>query len=346
MTLSRMAEDRPVHVHFLLMPRYPVLSLVTAQETLQSFNLLEGKEGYRWTIQASCCDRAKPSLGSGFPTGHSDTPPARPDIVVVVAGMEVERQICSQLLAQLRKYASHGIILMGLCTGAFVLARAGLMPRHKASIHWSYRDSFVECFPGVELSNRAYSFDGDRGSTVGGVAAIDLFLDLISRKHGRDISGALAEFINYKPIQELNSTQDVRLAGRFSVRHPVLRQVISIMENNIEEPLTCKEIADLTPISLRQIERLFLRQFKITPYNFYRDVRISRARSLLVQTSLSVTEIAFASGFKSVSTFSKLFHKTYSITPSQFRIVRTRNDKATYLSWCCRMNSNQSLPGL
>ncbi|WP_166416394.1 GlxA family transcriptional regulator [Cochlodiniinecator piscidefendens] len=311
-----------MHIHFILLPRYPVLSLATAQETLQSFNLMAGEAVYRWSMRAAYSETVVSSLGPEYPTGTNTDNHNTPDAVVVVSGLGVEAQIRPSLLSELRSYARHGVPIIGLCTGAFVLAKAGLLEGRTAAIHWSYRDGFSENFPNVRLENRLYTFDGMVGSTAGGVSAIDIFLDFIARKQGEKLSSKLAEFINYKPIRDLNAHLDIGLVNRCVARHPTLVAVLSLMEDNIEDPISIHDIARQVGVSTRQLERLFRTYVGRSPLKFYVELRISRARGLLAQTSLSITEVAIASGFSSVSTFSKRYRSLYGERPSHYRTGR------------------------
>lgn len=308
-----------IHIHFLLLPNYADLSLSSALETLQCFNSQWPDHAYRWSFGSSTGDDIMASVGTVFPSSLMSDMPKQPDTLILVSGLEVEQNCDETTLAKLRRAHREGASVIGLSTGAFVLAKAGLLRGNEAAIHWKYRDSFAEIFPQIPLAATPFIFDGRLGTTAGGVAAIDLMLDLIAMHHGEDAASKVAYHMNYSSIRALHRDLDVSSPHFLSIRHPTVRRIIANMENNIEDPLCVPELARSEAISTRQLERLFKRHLQCSPNRFYISLRLSKARRLLIQTDMTVTEIAVATGFSSMAQFSKHYRHSFGTRPSLAR---------------------------
>jgi len=209
--------------------------------------------------------------------------------------------------------------MAGLCTAGYTLAKAGLLDGKKATIHWENQDSFAEEFEEVTLTRSVFVVDGNRITTAGGTASIDLMLKLIADDHGEDLANAVADQLIYSSIRTDQDTQRLSTPTRMGVRHPKLAQVIKAMEKAIEEPISPAILAERTGMSTRQLERLFRRYLNRSPKRYYMELRLSRARNLLMQTDMSVINVALACGFASPSHFSKCYRAHYQTTPYRER---------------------------
>jgi transcriptional regulator GlxA family with amidase domain len=207
----------------------------------------------------------------------------------------------------------------GLCTGAHALARAGLLQGRRATIHWENHDSFCEEFEEVRLTKSVFVIDGNRITTAGGIASIDLMLKLIARDHGEELASTVADQLIYSSIRTDQDTQRLSIPTRIGVRHPKLAQVIQTMEQTIEEPISPSVLAEDVGMSTRQLERLFRRYLNRSPKRYYMELRLQKARNLLMQTDLSVINVALACGFTSPSHFSKCYRAHYGTTPYRER---------------------------
>ena len=207
----------------------------------------------------------------------------------------------------------------GLCTAAFTLAKAGLLDGKKATIHWENQDSFSEDFEDVTLTKSVFVVDGNRMTTAGGTSSIDLMLKLIADDLGEDLANAVADQLIYSSIRTDQDTQRLSVPTRIGVRHPKLGQVIQMMEANIEEPISPSSLARDVGMSTRQLERLFRRYLNRSPKRYYMELRLQKARNLLMQTDMSVINVALACGFASPSHFSKCYRAHYNTTPYRER---------------------------
>jgi transcriptional regulator GlxA family with amidase domain len=219
----------------------------------------------------------------------------------------------------LRREARRGAAIAGLCTAGYTMAKAGLLDGKKATIHWENQDSFSEEFPEVKLTKSVFVVDGNRLTTAGGTSSIDLMLKIIADDLGEDMANSVADQLIYSSIRTDQDTQRLSVPTRIGVRHPKLSQVIQMMENNIEEPISPSVLARDVGMSTRQLERLFRRYLNRSPKRYYMELRLQKARNLLMQTDMSVINVALACGFASPSHFSKCYRAHYDTTPYRER---------------------------
>jgi transcriptional regulator GlxA family with amidase domain len=189
----------------------------------------------------------------------------------------------------------------------------------RATIHWENHDSFAEDFDEVELTKSVFMKDGKFMTTAGGTSSIDLMLKLIAEDFGEDLANAVADQLIYSSIRTDQDTQRLSVPTRIGVRHPKLSQVIQMMETNIEEPISPSLLAKYVGMSTRQLERLFRRYLNRSPKRYYMELRLQKARNLLMQTDMSVINVALACGFASPSHFSKCYRAHYHTTPYRER---------------------------
>ena len=239
------------------------------------------------------------------------------------SGIGVQESTTKRLLNWVRREARRGVTLGGLCTAAYTLAKAGLLDGKKATIHWENQDSFLEEFQEVNLTKSVFVIDGNRITTAGGTSSIDLMLKIIAQDHGEDLASLTADQLIYSSIRTDQDTQRLSIPTRIGVRHPKLSAVIRKMEQNIEEPISPSVLAQEVAMSTRQLERLFRRYLNRSPKRYYMEIRLSKARNLLMQTDMSVINVALACGFASPSHFSKCYRAHYNTTPYRERGTQT-----------------------
>jgi len=304
---------------FLTLPNYTMIALASAVDALRMANRVTRRDVYHWSLATLDGQPASASNGlSMAPTVALDQiGPA--DIVFVVGGVQVERAVTPGLLAALRRLAQRRVPLGALCTGGYALAKAGLLDKYKAVIHWENMSSLREEFPRVEFSDQLFAIDRDRYTCTGGVAPLDLMLHIIKEHLGRDIVPLISEQFILDRIRNDQDRQHIPLQARVGLFHENLIEAAALMEANIEEPLSLDEIAALVGVSRRQIERLFKRYVGQVPTKYYLDMRLRRSRELLLQTAMSIMEIAVACGFQSPPHFSKCYRNLFGHTPSAER---------------------------
>lgn len=308
------------HVVFALTEDFTHLAFACAVEPLRIANLVSGRELYRWSFASVDGETATASNGAVTRVHHrfDALPPC--DRLFVISGLVVQKHDHRALVKVLRREARVGRMRIGaLCSGAWVLAEAGLLDGMRAAIHWDYHDAFAEDFPQVTLVRNVFVADEPYVTASGGTATADLMLFLIERDHGYDLSVAVADQMVYNTVRTGSADQRISLQSRKGIRNEHLSGAVERMRTTLDAPLSVEEIAASLGISVRQLERLFKEHLGATPKRHYLEMRLERARSLLLQTEMSIIEVAVASGFQSAGHFTRAYHQAYGVTPREQR---------------------------
>ena len=304
---------------FVLIENFTLLSFSSALDALRIANRMSGKKLYDWIFIGENEEFVSCSAGTQFKLDNSLIELHRDDTILLCGGTSIQESTTRKLVGWLRREARRGLIIGGLCTAAYPMAKAGLLDEKKATIHWENQDSFAEEFLEVELTKTVFVCDGNRYTTAGGTSSIDLLLKIIADEHGEELANAVADQMIYSSIRTDQDTQRLSVPTRIGVRHPKLSKVIQMMEINIEEPISPSILAKDVGMSTRQLERLFRRYLDRSPKRYYMELRLQKARNLLMQTDMSVINVALACGFASPSHFSKCYRAHYDTTPYRER---------------------------
>jgi transcriptional regulator GlxA family with amidase domain len=301
------------------MENFTLLSFSSALDALRIANRMSGKKLYDWTFIGESEEFVSCSAGTQFKLDSPLIELHRDDAILLCGGTAIQNSTTKKLIGWLRREARRGLVIGGLCTAAYPMAKAGLLDEKKATIHWENQDSFAEEFLEVELTKTVFVCDGNRYTTAGGTSSIDLLLKIIADDHGEELANAVADQMIYSSIRTDQDTQRLSVPTRIGVRHPKLSKVIQMMEINIEEPISPSLLAKDVGMSTRQLERLFRRYLDRSPKRYYMELRLQKARNLLMQTDMSVINVALACGFASPSHFSKCYRAHYDTTPYRER---------------------------
>jgi transcriptional regulator GlxA family with amidase domain len=319
--LESPAVLRKTKYAFLTLPNYSLIAVANALEPLRMANRLVGKEVYEWFVVS--LDGRSIDASSGLnlsPTRALDKLEAV-DILFVCGGTHVREAVSPALITALKRLAERRVPLGALCTGGYALARAGLLDNFRATIHWENLSALREEFPRVRISDQLFTIDRNRFTCSGGTAPLDLMLNLIEAKLGSRISQRVSEQFIVDRVRKDSDRQYIPLRARIGISHRGLIRVAQLMEENIEKPLSLEQIAKSTGLSRRQIERLFKRDLNCVPKRYYLEMRLRRARELLLQTAMPIMDITAACGFQSPPHFSKCYRAQYGYPPSAERKI-------------------------
>ena len=311
----------PQSIALVLVQEFTMMPVTSAIEPLRLANRLADKQLYKWTLHS--LDGQPVAASNGILTmvnGDLETVP-QDAAIIICGGLNIQHHTDKRLLSWLRKTSRRGVDIGAVCTGAHVLAEAGLLDGYKCTIHWENLPGFTEAFPDIDITGGLFEIDEDRFSSAGGTTALDLMLSLITSQHGPDMAAQVAENILHSPIRHHSENQRLSLPARIGARHPKLVSIIEKMEDNLEDPLSPSLLAKQAGLSTRQLERLFRRYLDRSPKRYYLELRLKKARSLLLQTDMSVINVALACGFSSPSHFSKCYRAFYGRTPYRERGV-------------------------
>lgn len=307
---------------FLTLPNYSLIAVSNAVEPLRMANRVVGQPVYEWSIVSL---DGRPVLASSgldiAPTIALDKL-GKVDILFVCGGINVREAVSAPLLTALRRLADRRVALGALCTGGYALARAGLLDNYRATIHWENLSALREEFPRVQINDQVFSIDRDRYTCSGGTAPLDLMLNLIQLKHGLRISQLVSEQFVLERVRSDQDRQYVPLRAQIGASHRSMIKVAQLMEEHIEKPLSLDRIARTTGLSRRQIERLFKRHLDCVPKKYYLEMRLRRARELLLQTAMPIMDVTTSCGFKSPPHFSRCYRSQFGHPPSAERLIQ------------------------
>ena len=295
-----------------------MLSFAGAVDALRIANRMS-PGAYEWVLCGEGGDAVSCSAGINYPVTLDLDELNRDDTIILCGGTDIQEATTKRLLNWLRREARRGATIGALCTASYALAKAGLLNGKRATIHWENQDSFSEVFEEVELTKSVFVVDGNRMTTAGGTSSIDLMLKIIATDLGEEVANGVADQQIYSSIRTDQDQQRLSIPTRIGVRHPKLARVIQMMEGNIEEPISPSILARDVGMSTRQLERLFRRYLNRSPKRYYMEIRLQKARNLLMQTDMSVINVALACGFASPSHFSKCYRSHYDTTPYRER---------------------------
>ena len=313
------AVPKTRRVVFLLLDQFSMVPFASALDALRIANRYSRNPIYSWKLAGEGGESVTCSNGSRILLDMGLEEISRDDTVLICGGLGIGAASTKPVLNWLRREARKGIAIGGLCTAAYTMAKAGLLDGKKCTIHWENYDSFVEEFDEVELTKAIYVIDGNRYTCAGGTSSLDLMLKLMATLRDEEMANWVADQLLHTNIRTERDEQRLSIPTRIGVRHPKLSTVIQMMEANIEEPVSPSVLARDVGMSTRQLERLFSRYLSRSPKRYYMELRLQKARNLLMQTEMSVINVALACGFASPSHFSKCYRAQYDTTPYRER---------------------------
>jgi transcriptional regulator GlxA family with amidase domain len=302
-------------VGFLLLENFTLMSLASAMEPIRMANHLSGKKLYDWKIIGAAAEPITSSGGVSLVPDVTSISAREFDLVLVVGGVNVKENTTVEVVRWLKSQSGKVEMIGGLCTGAYALAKAGLLDGYSASAHWECLAALQEEYPLVYCNNHLFTFDRNRVTCTGGDVPLHMMIHLVASQRGQAIANGIIDMFVCDRVRDSYEPQRLRMEGQLFANHPKLANAVQLMESNIEEPIELGEIASYSSISRRQLERLFLTNLGVTPSRFYLKLRLERAKQLLTQTSCSVVEISTMCGFVSAPHFSRSYRKHMGHSP-------------------------------
>ncbi|WP_230411811.1 GlxA family transcriptional regulator [Denitromonas iodatirespirans] len=241
------------------------------------------------------------------------------DLLIICGGYRSGLHAPRAVLDKLRAVAHRHRILGSLWNGVHLLAEAGVLDGYACTVHPESRPGLEEAYPNVDIRPLPFVIDRDRISCAGANSALGMMLALIRQQHGNEIAEGIAGILACDRNMDDFQGHSMPSLAHSPTLPPPLRLALELMESNIEEPLGVEELARLAQISSRQLDRLFLHHIGTSPARYYLELRITRARRLLLQTNEPITNIAIACGFTGAPHFSRCYRNFFGETPSQAR---------------------------
>jgi len=316
------------HFGFLLMQNFSLIAYASAIESLRLANHVKGEEIYTWDTITPNDDIVEASNGLEFKNYKNLNEVDIYEALFVCGGNNIRNYWTKSIGRWLHNQDIKGIALGSLCTGAYILGRAGLLDGYRCTMHWDHIAATREEFPHLLLSNDIYELDRNRYTCAGGTACIDMMHHLLTQHHGRELAAAVSEKLMVDHIRGIGDPQRIPLRLQIGSQ-PKMIEAVRLMEANLEECLSPSELADYVELSKRQLERLFKTHLECTPMQYYLQLRLRNARRLLIQSELSIQEVSISCGFKSWAHFSKSYKDRFAISPNTERKMIANNMKKT-----------------
>lgn len=311
-------EIEPVWLTFVLVPDFTMLAFTSALEPFRVANQLAGKPLFLWRTHSAC---GQPVASSGGITVAVDAPlptEAPPGYVLICGGVTPERTMTRALADWARRQWRMGRVVGGLCTGAYALARAGILQGRRFTLHWENISGFKETFPELEPARQVYCIEDRVVTCAGGVAAADLALQLINDHFGSALGQEVMNMCLLTQRRQGGEQQITSLAARLRTRNPRVIRATSFLQSRFEDGFDLVACAQHAGVTQRQLQRLFSQHLNMSPLEYWNDMRLCHGRALLAETDMTVLEVAVACGYGSASHFSKSFRKKFNISPHRF----------------------------
>ncbi len=314
-------------VGFVLLPKFTLMALAGFVEALRHAADIKDRSRQihcRWSILGQDQRAVKSSCGiavAPWETFDDDIPY---DYIAVVGGLlHGHGNIDPAILRYVKRAAAKNTRLIGLCTGSFVLARAGLMEGRRCCISYYHVDEFEEEFGARNIrvvADALFVVDGPRITCAGGLGAVDLAVYLLERHLGSQRAQKSIVQMIFDNVRPPTAPQPRFDAGWYSTaRNPIARRAVLLMELHISEPFSVSAIAKELGISVKKLERLFHAEFSMPPASFYKRIRLEIARKFLRETTRPIMNIALDCGFGDISYFGRAFRAAFGASPREFR---------------------------
>lgn len=319
-----MSDDPKAALKLLVIvtPNFNLAATMGFLDPFRAANYLDGSILFRWDLASAAGGEVIASNGLSVTTkALRDMRNQTQDIVIVSSSWAPESYNSVPLHGALQRWARAGVTMGALDTGAFILAEAGLLRGHRATTHYEHIDSLKELYPETEVSEDLFVYDGKRITCCGGGAATDFALHIIRSMHGDSLVNASARYLFHHNLRPQGTSQNPGSVEPLGSTAPtILKRAIKLMEDNLEEALAIPQICKRLRLSQRQLDRLFALYVKKSPVLYYRDIRLDRARSLVTQTDMRLSEVAVASGFSSQAHFSRAYRERFGLSPRTDRV--------------------------
>lgn len=309
-------------IGFLLFPGFPMACLTSAMEPLRAANEIAGHQVFSWHLVTETGADAAASAGVLFPAEASLANAEGLDCLFLLSGpdAEFENQISSP--GRLRYLARHGVAVGAVSGGVFPLARSGVLSGRRCAVHWCYRSAFEAAFPDCTAVDRLIVRDGNIQTVSGATAMFDLSLELICTALGEAAMNEVACLFQHPLIRNGSARQKIPVLQSdrtVDQMPPAVKSAMSIFSKNIEMPVCIRDVAQMSGVSPRQLERSFRAATGLSPGEYYRRQRLKAARQMVLFSWDSISSIANAVGYASSSTLSQHYRKQFGVTPAQER---------------------------
>lgn len=313
------------NVAILLTDHFPILSLTLVTEPLRVANRELGRQTWHWRILSSSGGAVSSSSGIDVQTDRLDN--ARDDIVLLLSSYAPESALTKPFLGWLRRKARAGTLMGCVDTGAMIFAEAGLLTQNPAAVHFEALRGYRETYADQMFVDRMFDLSDNRCSSAGGVATFDMTLALIARFSGRDLAKRVAEILTYRPTEHAGPQQKMLTDTSLMRMDRKLGSAVDLMLAHLSEPLRISTLSVQLGVPRWTLERLFKRHLKQSPSAYYRFLRLTQAKNLLLNANYRVSDVGVLCGFDNPESFARAYKKQFCETASQTKASTSRTTR-------------------
>lgn len=313
-------------VGFVLVPGFALTSFSLAIEALSVANFLWGATAYEYRLYSGDVDPAATEVCSSNGVcikvaGHCSEIEDS-NLLFICAYQKAAVYEGTALFAKLKALKKKGCRFASLSSGSFILAKAGVLGANACTLFSEQMTTFKELYPTVTVEESIYTVGDGVFTCQGGTTALDMLLYIIGQDHGAEFALKVSHQFCQDRIRTRDETQNSRRYLELRMKSLCLAAAVEVMENNIDAPCPIEVLAGKIGTTVRTLEHVFRVHENTTPVNYYLQLRLRRARTMIEDTLLPMATVAQATGFASQSYFTKRFREAYGFSPS-----RLRNDK-------------------
>ncbi len=317
------------HIVFLVPPNTTLLTTVGPLEVFSKaidlFDSGRGNMNFRYQAHVVSMDEGKQiNTSSGLPIlsegAYTEIDYPIDTILVTGLGRYLDPGQKGEMLEWLKNQSGSIRRICSVCSGAFVLAEAGLLDGRKATAHWSKNEELSKDFPSIDVQiARIFIKDGNIYTAAGITSGMDLALALIEEDLGQSFALDVARWLVLYLKRPGNQSQFNTYLDCKKIGHPTIRKVCEWILDHLQEDITVENLAEQAAMSPRNFARVFVRVLRITPAKFINKLRVENAGRHLIETQLSLDEIAYHCGLKTSENLRRQFLNFFEVTPTQYR---------------------------
>ena len=307
----------PLTIAVLVLPHSSILEVASVLDPMRAANRHLGQDAYRWRVVSPDGQAVPLTCGIELPSSGPLSAAEGADALIVIVGYRQSEVASRPFLRELRRIAPRFALIAGVDAAAWVLARAGLLDGHRATVHWEDLEDFATAHPQVDTVPDRWVIDRARATAGGAAPAHDLMLHLIAARHGAPVARQVAQSFlttvrdGHEP-QVAPPKRDPRL-------DPRVAEAVARMESRLDDPEPAASIARAVGLSPRRMETLFRTSLGLTPAAYALSLRLQAARRMVTDTRHPLAEIALRTGFSSQSALSRAFRQHFGTPPSALR---------------------------
>jgi transcriptional regulator GlxA family with amidase domain len=311
------APDRMVEIDILAFPETTVILLASVIEPLRAANRIAGRPLYGWRLLSLDGKSVETTAGISMPVDGAFHAGNEQNPLFLVSSYNWRRSNSTALKMALSRASRHRSMIAGVESGTWLMAEASLLDSHRVTVHWEDQEDFSTRYPQIDVVKERFVIDRRRMTSGGALPTLDMMLEIIRRRQGYSMALEVSRAFLY----ERGGGGDVTAPAPSSlgVLDKRLFQAVRLMEETVDQPLSIEQMAARTRTSARHLQTLFQKSFGVRPHEHYMALRLNTARRRVMESDLSLADIAAATGFNSASAFSRAYRGQFQESPSDTR---------------------------